>query len=536
MLKNTKRQTKGITLIALVITIIVLLILAGVSISMLSGDNSILSKAGQARDITGEKSIAERVQLAYLAALANGKGNVERADLLSELQKEFGADKIKDGDISSDGLKVTIDGKDYNFDGTIEDGQGGGQQGGITTHTETLSNGVEVSVKIPEGFTKSTETGEKSVETGLVIKDNTEIQNEYVWIPVFEKSDKFTWGVDYSGVTAEGVTEGSDAYYTAIETALKSYTETYKSTSYTDVWYGDENNGQYGYYDGAKFVYYTNGNMTKDQYKTLYRKMLKSVYENGGFYIGRYEMGIEVVDTVDKAKAATRVKVKEYTPSNAKNTSTNNTAETSAVSIQGMTAPISKPNAVAYTRITQSQAEMLAESLNYTGVTSSLLFGVQWDAVCVYLEHFGKIDSNATASAGKSFDASYLNNNTNGNLWGNVKNATFKMDRGFYSTDYSNSTAVTWNVKSETAKGTSDKWLCTTGASDQNKACNIYDFAGNLTEWTLERYSDATYPCVPRGNYFDNSDYASNRYGNNTYYSNFNYSARSSLYISSTES
>ena len=44
MLKKYK-STKGITLIALVITIIVLLILAGVSIAMLTGDNGILSQA-----------------------------------------------------------------------------------------------------------------------------------------------------------------------------------------------------------------------------------------------------------------------------------------------------------------------------------------------------------------------------------------------------------------------------------------------------------------------------------------------------------
>ena len=53
MKKITKEQTeKGITLIALVVTIIVLLILAGRSISMLSGDNSILTKAGDAATLT----------------------------------------------------------------------------------------------------------------------------------------------------------------------------------------------------------------------------------------------------------------------------------------------------------------------------------------------------------------------------------------------------------------------------------------------------------------------------------------------------
>lgn len=58
-IKKTLKASNGITLIALVITIIVLLILAGISITMLSGDNSILSQAGRARDLTEEKSEEE---------------------------------------------------------------------------------------------------------------------------------------------------------------------------------------------------------------------------------------------------------------------------------------------------------------------------------------------------------------------------------------------------------------------------------------------------------------------------------------------
>ena len=520
----------GITLIALVITIIVLLILAGISIAMLSGDNSILNQAGRARDITGEKSIAERVQIAYLGALANGKGNIERADLLTQLQNEFGEDKVQDSNIANDLSKVTIDGKDYSFDGTVTPG-GNPPGGGGSTHTETV-NGIEVVVPIPSGFTKSTVTGETSVATGLVVRDGS--NNEYVWIPVFEKdSTKCTWGADYTDV--RNATEGSSEYYTAIETALKEYTKTYKDSNYTDEWYGNSGSGRYGYYNGTEFVYYTNGNMTEAQYTALYHGMLKSVYENGGFYIGRYEMGIAVVDNVDDASTNTRVKVKEYTPSTS-TSSTTNTASTNAVSISGMTAPLSKQNAVAYTYITQSQAEMLAEMLNYTGLTSSLMFGVQWDAVCVYLERFGKIDSSATASQGASFTSSYLTSNDYSKLWGNYKNATFVMNRGFYSTTYNNTSTVTWNQYTSTPKGTSTAWLCTTGSSDQNRACNIYDFAGNLSEWTLERSSNADNPCVYRGYSFYSSSYASTRYTYGTFDSFYGFSARSSLYIGSPES
>ena len=58
------RNQKGITLIALVITIIVLLILAGVSIAMLAGDNGLLTISRQAQTTTIQKSNEEIVKLA----------------------------------------------------------------------------------------------------------------------------------------------------------------------------------------------------------------------------------------------------------------------------------------------------------------------------------------------------------------------------------------------------------------------------------------------------------------------------------------
>ena len=61
------RNQKGITLIALVITIIVLLILAGVSIAMLTGENGILNKATSSRSATNEAEAIERINLALNA-------------------------------------------------------------------------------------------------------------------------------------------------------------------------------------------------------------------------------------------------------------------------------------------------------------------------------------------------------------------------------------------------------------------------------------------------------------------------------------
>ncbi len=65
------RNNKGITLIALVITIIVLLILAGVSIAMLTGENGILTQAQRADDNTGDAEIADKINMALNAEFTN---------------------------------------------------------------------------------------------------------------------------------------------------------------------------------------------------------------------------------------------------------------------------------------------------------------------------------------------------------------------------------------------------------------------------------------------------------------------------------
>ena len=61
------KNQKGITLIALVITIIVLLILAGVAIAMLTGDNGIITNAQASRSNTAYRTADEQMRLAYMA-------------------------------------------------------------------------------------------------------------------------------------------------------------------------------------------------------------------------------------------------------------------------------------------------------------------------------------------------------------------------------------------------------------------------------------------------------------------------------------
>ena len=64
--EELKYGKKGITLIALVVTIVVLLILAGVTIATLTGDNGIITRANQAKDETEEAEVIEKLKIAIL--------------------------------------------------------------------------------------------------------------------------------------------------------------------------------------------------------------------------------------------------------------------------------------------------------------------------------------------------------------------------------------------------------------------------------------------------------------------------------------
>ncbi len=71
------KNSKGITLIALVITIIVLLILAGVSIAMLTGQNGILTQAQNAKNVTEQSEAKEKVKMEVAGSFdESGKFNV----------------------------------------------------------------------------------------------------------------------------------------------------------------------------------------------------------------------------------------------------------------------------------------------------------------------------------------------------------------------------------------------------------------------------------------------------------------------------
>ncbi len=86
--KFDKNKSAGITLIALVVTIIVLLILSGISISMISRDSSILKKATKANNINKYTQVEEQVKLAYMAVKIEVETKVNETEFYDATTEE----------------------------------------------------------------------------------------------------------------------------------------------------------------------------------------------------------------------------------------------------------------------------------------------------------------------------------------------------------------------------------------------------------------------------------------------------------------
>ncbi len=365
-------NNNGITLIALVVTIIVLLILAGISIAMLTGQNGILNRAAEAKEKTETASKDEQRKLAQTEALMNTK-------------------------------KTTYKG-----------------------------------ITLPEGFAPTKIEGEDSIDDGLVITDG--YGNEYVWVevPTTIYSD--------SKYNAKGIPSSADDWE-KIRDCLKAYTVDYSDSSFKDT--------------------NTDGTTYSDDYK----KMLKSVYTNGGFWIGRYEAGLE-----------------------------GDTPRTSHTEISPSDKAVVKQNKIPYNYVKRDEAQELATRMNYNECTSSLIFGIQWDLVLKYIE-----TKNATTKSNLISDSTTI---------GNYYNSAFTLNRGkfaqnselskWYNFNSEEKTTLVTGSKKEKQSSGKNGILLTTGATEATRLQNIYDIAGNVWEWTLEFY-DTNYPCVTGGgSYYNN--------------------------------
>ena len=299
---------------------------------------------------------------------------------------------------------------------------------------------------LPEGFAPTKIEGEDSIDEGLVITDG--YGNEYVWVEVPKT-------VEVYPTAGLGITNFTDKEYEKIENDLHTYTNVYRNgTGYKDVWYDAKDDSN----EENKSDWYQN----ESDYNTTKQKMLKSVYQNGGFWVGRYEAGIEV----------------------------NRTASGIATII-----PLSKQNMYPYNYVTRTQAKKLAEQVESGSYTSSLMFGVQWDLVLKFIER------KTPAQKSKLL--------TNSTTIGNYYNSEFTLSRGKFAQYGALSNWMNYNSenKKELVRGSKKlsqssnlkAILLTTRATEATNLQNMYDIAGNVWEWTLEMTSDHNYPCAYRG-------------------------------------
>ena len=239
-----KERIHGITLIALVVTILILLILTGITVGLVFSDNGIIAKAKESAEKTNQAVINEQIKMNELA----------NETILDDL------DEIIDFETGWDLNKVN---KVESIDGTI--------------------------VPVPKGYTASEVTGENTVKDGFVIYENfsegdnyepvtdksdietaQETRNQFVWVPVANPNEMYgtdkngkKWGKLYN-FSADGITANN---WTESEEGVMSITD---KDGYHEP-DGEEN-------------YLT-------QLEIDFNNMIASVELYGGFYIGRYETG-----------------------------------------------------------------------------------------------------------------------------------------------------------------------------------------------------------------------------------------------------
>ena len=466
--KKIFKSTKGITLIALVVTIIILLILAGVSIAMLTGNNGVLTQAKSAKEKTGEKGEQERVNLAASSAMTLGMGTITTENLNKAIQDEFGAGKSVTGT-----GPWTYQGEYAKY--KIEKAGTVAAQKPLPKTAEGQAKGTEIENPASYGenptaqatadgagkfFAKPNDATyvEGTIDTGVVIRDKN--QNEWVWVPVDDASIMYQ--------TAEGTALAGDT-----EVKTNKYS---KGNILSEVDRGTPNSSDYREPDlVTKYdndTYATQAGFTATGDKTAlkvmaeslvqdYSEMIESIAKYKGFYIGRYELS---------TKTENEVKVGIEQKDKASQTNKN-------------------------------WYELYKYSKNIAGsenMQTRMIWGCQWDVTCKWLA-----------------DHNYDINNSS--AWGNYSN---------------------YNTANNYAEG-SEKYEAgagekqSTGSSENWKANNIYDLAGNCKEWTQEANSTSIRPSRGGGYSDGGSDGPASDRGNYTpVYSVYNFIAsRASLYI-----
>ncbi len=484
MFKQILNIDKGITLIALVITIIILLILAGITIGLVAGDNGILTQAGRAQEKTVQAQEEENIKLAVMAAIGESLGgDIEQGDLEKELDVYFGGDgyQITTGENNGeDGYIVTIEesGNQYfvDKDGNVSqmikgpsvthtispEGQVAEGDKITITITATATEGSITEIIKPDGSSVKnvTETTYEVTENGeykFTVKQSNGGSTTYTveittGIEVERFSDIYTETKEYTkdGETAwipKGFAVGVTSKIDDISEGLvitDKIDENHKSIGNEFVWIPvaseDEyvRNTSYVNTSVSAKAYTDTGYLPEGIAPTIPEETTKAedigainekaereaVVRKGGFYISRYEAGKEEENRL-----------------------------------------VSKKGATVWTGISQADCKTEAKKfINNENVKSALCSGIQWDVIMEFVD--GKPDGE-----------------------NNTIDVTVNGDRGGSSAS-------------------------TSGGHKADRMCNIFDLEENYFEYVAEKNSYGTYyPFVSRGGLYDYSNSASYRNG-----------------------
>ena len=407
-------------------TIISLIILLTVVVNISKAENTNTNDISTTAD--NEKSIVK--MSAMLAIGKDANGELKENSLLSELNNVLAENQATVEEISAENVFLVTfvkTGRQYKVDldtGALigEDTEEQVIPGEIVTgkNKPYEKNGTAI---IPVGW--AIVPGLDDVSQGLVISDvaydNTNQGNQFVWVPVTNFSE-------FRRYDFQNNTEVSSSYTEPSADGIANTTEV--------------------------------------------EKMYKSVKDNKGFYIGRYEAGKDGTDVVVKKNQ----KVYNIKWGNSMTDETGGAVEK------------------ARNFITNGQTEQG----NPTTVTSTLCYGVQWDAVMRWMKDEPNIDDPSKK---------YVQDSTG---------------MGWYSDNYS-----TGNPDHKTGID-----LVGENGVIKNKVKNIYDMGGNVREWTMEAYN--TNYRVYRGGYYGSSgsgDPASDRRSGYPYYSGSFLGFRPTLYL-----
>ena len=487
------KEIKGITLITLAITIVVLIILAGVSINAVIGDDGIIKKAQNSANLTKEAEVKEAINRTILEFyLTNDyetledflKAKVTEGKIDSVTKNADGTLTVKKGEYS-----VTVENKTNSSGGSSSGGSTGGE-----TQTPQITIG-EIKV-----VADSTGTGSAITEASSVYLGNT------LYITFSHSITGGTTVVDKTipyAVTKNGTytftvtgTVNGKSYTKNVSVTVKQFKDVYEymqtntKVTYLDgeVWVPEgfristdsAETVQGGLViedkDGNQFVWVplaTIADYKKTWYKgeqslSYYSEALPedektSVKTYKGFYIGRYEAG-------DKENTEAK-----------KLRNSNNVTKTVTI----------KANQAPYNYVTRTQAISLAESFatkqGYKAKTK-LVSSYAWDTTIAFLQ---KVNSDYGSSSEE----------------GNCQDTTFS---------YTDITGA------RQTKASYSEVLVPTGQT--TPVCNMYDMGGNVGEWTTESFSSSTYPYTVRGGFYD-SGFASTPAG-----SRINHSGNANVY------